>query len=445
MWKERQAYIEVVKKLGGDMPGRKAALEYMEASDARAHGELLEFPFVPYLFDASDRAFLEEETATAHRILEKVIAAYLADPSYRTLFHFPEEVERLILLPCPYSQLLPLCRLDFFLDEKDRSYKFCEFNADGSGAMSRDWLMGQALMQSESFEEFSRGRDVRQFELFDSWVEAFLACYRESEGAGKAPTVAIVDFEESGVMSDFRRFIQAFERAGCPARFVDARALAFDGKHLVDPSDGAVINAIYRRAVTSELLGHLDECDALIRAVAEEKVVLIGHFRTTVVHSKMVNVALFAPETRAFLAPEEVAFVETHVPRTYRLVSDSDEFDVDEVIADKDSWIVKPEDDYGAHGVYPGVDYAPCEWRCIVQANLDAGCIVQEYYRPHEVPLVNTRLAASGDPCEVESWQSMPGAYLYNGKMAGLYCRLGQGGVIALDHGGLCAPSFMVD
>lgn len=34
-----------------------------------------------------------------------------------SLFHFPAEVERLILLPCCYDELLPLARFDLFLDE----------------------------------------------------------------------------------------------------------------------------------------------------------------------------------------------------------------------------------------------------------------------------------------------------------------------------------------
>ena len=449
MREERAAYIEAIRQLQGDVEGRQAALAFMDASDARAHGEVLEFPFVPYLLNASDRAFLEHDMQLAHGILEKVIDRYLQHPGYRSLFHFPQAVEDLILLPCAYSQKLPLCRLDIFLDEDDFSYKFCEFNADGSGAMSRDLLMGQALMGSESFKAFARGRDVRQFELFDSWVDAFLECWREHAAATgcakELPSVAVTDFAESGVFSDFRRFIAAFEARGCPARFVDARAFAFDGEHLVDPADGTVIDAIYRRAVTSELLGHLDECQALIEATARQKVCLVGHFRTTVIHSKMVNVALFAPATRAFLTPEENAFVAAHVPRTYRLLSGSEEFSLDEVLQHKDAWIIKPADDYGAHGVYPGVDFDAGQWRELVEGNLDAGYIVQEYYRPPEVPLVKTRLdAQTGDPCRVESWQSMPGVYLYNGKVRGLYCRLGQEGVIALDHGGLCAPSFMV-
>ena len=443
MKEERAEYIDIIKDLNGDAAGREQALDFIRASDVWVHGEPAPFPFVPYLFNKADLDYIGAQCRMAHGILCKVIRRYLDDPSYRAMFKLPPEVERLVLLPCNYDQLLPMGRFDFFLDEDDLSYKFCEFNTDGSGAMSRDFMIGQALMKSETFKRFSQRHEVRQFELFDSWVEAFMRIYRTDENAVEHPTVCITDFRESGVFSDFNRFIEAFERAGIPARFVDTRAFEFDGKHLRDASDGTVINAIYRRAVTSELLQHPGECDALIDAVAAEKVCLIGHFRTTVVHSKMVSIALFDEKTRAFLTPEERAFIDAHLPRTYQLTSTPAGFILDEVKANKDSWIIKPADDYGAHGVYPGVDFDAAAWERIVDDNLDSGYIVQEFYPPRHVDIVNTELDEA-DPCKVESWESMPGVYLYDGKPVGFYCRLGQEGVIAIDHGGLCANSFEV-
>lgn len=443
MKEERAEYIDIIKDLNGDAAGRKQALDFIRASDVWVHSEPAPFPFVPYLFNKADLDYIGAQCRMAHGILCKVIRRYLDDPSYRAMFKLPPEVERLVLLPCNYDQLLPMGRFDFFLDEDDLSYKFCEFNTDGSGAMSRDFMIGQALMKSETFKRFSQRHEVRQFELFDSWVEAFMRIYRTDENAVEHPTVCITDFRESGVFSDFNRFIEAFERAGIPARFVDTRAFEFDGEHLRDASDGTVIDAIYRRAVTSELLQHPGECDALIDAVAAEKVCLIGHFRTTVVHSKMVSIALFDEKTRAFLTPEERAFIDAHLPRTYQLTSTPAGFTLDEVKANKDSWIIKPADDYGAHGVYPGVDFDAAAWERIVDDNLDSGHIVQEFYPPRHVDIVNTELDEA-DPCKVESWESMPGVYLYDGKPVGFYCRLGQEGVIAIDHGGLCANSFEV-
>lgn len=444
MERERSDYIQTILDLAGDTAGREQALEFIRQSDVWVHGQPAPFPYVPYLFNAHDMAFIEDVCATAHGILCKVIRRFLDDPSYRTVFRFPPEVERLILLPCNYDQLLPMGRFDLFLDEHDYSFKFCEFNTDGSGAMSRDYMIASALERTESFKRYAAQHKVEKFELFDSWVEAFMRVYRTDKNAVEKPTVAITDFRESGVFSDFNRFIAAFERAGYPARFVDIRDFVFDGEHLIDSTDGTVIDAIYRRSVTSEILQHPGECDALIDAVAAEKVCLIGHFRTTVVHSKMVSIALFDEATRReFLTDEECDFIDAHLPRTYQLKSDCP-VPLDTIKANKDEWIIKPEDDYGSHGVYPGVDYEQARWEQIVDECCDKDFIVQEFYPPRMVDIVNTEIDET-DPCKVEAWQSMPGFYVYDGKPAGFYCRLGQEGVIAIDHGGLCACSFKVD
>ncbi|MGI6032535.1 MAG: hypothetical protein ACOX69_03880 [Coriobacteriales bacterium] len=444
MKRERAEYIETVTSLGGDIAGRRQALDDLEKSDVWVAGAPAPFPYVPYLFNEDDWDYISGIAKMTHRILCKVIERYLKDPAYREMFALPKEVERLVMLPCGYDQLLPICRFDMFLDESDKSFKFCEFNADGTGAMSRDSEVAQALMKTESFKRFSAHRDVQPFELFDTWVEAFMRIYQSDKHAVAHPTVALVDFRESGVMSDFRRFIAAFERAGIPARFVDIRELAFDGEELVDSNDGTRIDAIYRRAVTSEILQHPGECDALIDAVAAEKVCLIGHFRTSVVHSKMVSIALFDPQTRAFLTDEEAAFIDAHLPHTHVLDRTLDPTLLEALKRDKDAWIIKPADDYGAHGVFPGVDYSQEDWERLVDGHLDASYIMQEFYPPHTVDIIDSKIVEGKDPCEIESWKSMPGCYVYDGKPIGMYCRLGQGGVIAIDHDGLCSASFLV-
>ncbi len=441
MLHERQEWIDIVKDLDGDKAGRKTSLEAIEASDAWVHGAPVAFSYVPNLFNKDDMDYLQKVCTTTHTILSKVIRHYLDDVSYRELFCFPKEVERLICLPCAYSELLPMGRFDIFLDEKDGSFKFCEFNTDGSGAMSRDLLVSEAMMQTKTFERFAQNHKVERFELFDSWVEAFMKSFREDPCYVPNPTVCVTDFKESGVFSDFNRFIDAFKKAGVNARFVDVRSFVFDGEHLIDPSDNTVINAIYRRSVTSEILQHPGECDALINAVEAGKVCLIGHFRTTVVHSKMVNVALFDPRTREFLTDEEWEFIQAHVPATYRLRHDTKDLDIDEVKANKDAWIIKPEDDYGASGVYPGVDFDQKRWEELVDANTDRSYIAQEFYTPRKVDII----LPGDEQAKVQSWQQMPGFYQYNGKICGFYVRLGQEGVIALDHGGIIANSFKVD
>ncbi len=464
MEKERAEYIQCIRDEHGDAQGRAQALATIEASDVLAHGKPVPFSFVPTLHNSDDMAFYEDVAATTTTILGKVITHYLEHPDYRALFAFPPEIERLILLPCGYEQLLPLARIDLFVDEHDKSFKFCEFNADGAAGMSRDVAIGAELAKTASFKRFAATkRSVRPFELIDSWVAAFLSIWATDPlSAGRpVPTVAVTDFTESAVMSDFTMFIEAFKRAGVDARFVDTREFSFDGQTLRDASDGTRIDAVYRRAVTSEICTKIDACGALIDAVAASRVCLIGHFRTNVIHTKMVNVALFDESREEFLTADEIAFVDAHVCRTYRL--EAGKADLAQVKATREKWIVKPADDYGGNGVFAGVDFSDAEWAAIVDEHLDCGFIVQEFYPPHHVDIVrpehpehgadsdaapgDASAAASGDaPVVVESWESMPGFYLYDGRLAGFYHRLGRGGVIAIgEAGGICAPVFGVN
>ena len=445
MKKERNEYIQIIKDLNGDIKGRKAALDFIKNSDIWVHGKPAPFPYVPNLFNAADLEYLNNVCKITHGILCKVISQYINSPDYRKLFAFSPELERLIMLPCNYEQMLPMGRFDIFLDQECKNFKFCEFNTDGSGAMSRDFMISSALELGETYKRFAAKHHVEKFELINSWVETFMEIYKSDANAVKNPNVCITDFEESGVFSDFNRFIEAFKQHGINARFVDVRKFEFNGKHLIDPSDGTVIHAIYRRAVTSEILQHPGECDALIDAVAAGKVCLIGHFRTTVVHSKVINIVLFDERTRSFLNKEECEFIDKHVPRTYRFTSKSKDFDLNEVKANKDNWIIKPEDDYGAHGVFPGVDFEQNIWEQIVEKHLDSSYVLQEFCKPPLVDIIRPEAPEDGDLCKVEKWQSMPGFYQYNGKLAGFYCRQGQEGVIAIDHGGLCVSSFKVD
>ena len=445
MKKEREEYIKIIKSLHGDEKGRKAALDFIRESDIWVHGKPAPFPYVPNLFNADDLEYISEICETIHTILCKVITRYLEDENYRKLFSFSPQLEKLILLPCGYEQKLPMGRFDIFLNEETKDFKFCEFNTDGSGAMSRDFMISSALELSDTYKQFKKNHKVEKFELINSWVEAFMETYYSYSGAVKCPNVCITDFEESGVFSDFNRFIEAFNQSGIPARFVDVRKFKFDGKHLIDPSDGTIIHAIYRRAVTSEILQHPGECDALIDAVAAGKVCLIGHFRTTIVHSKIINIVLFDDLTKSFLTKEECEFIDKHVPHTYRFNSNNKNFDIDEIKANKNNWIIKPEDDYGAHGVFPGVDYDQITWEKIIDENIDSSYVLQEFCNPPLVDIIRPEIPEDGDLCKIEKWQSMPGFYQYNGKLAGFYCREGQEGVIAIDHGGLCVSSFKVD
>lgn len=454
MKKERNEYLDILRELKGDAEGRAEAAKYVKDSDCYVYGFPAPFSFVPTFYTAEELAFMEKTVQMTHSILSKAIRHYVEDAEYRKLFAFPKEVEELILLPCGYEEQLPISRFDFFLSEDDFSFKFCEFNADGAAAMSRTQIGCEAVSRTESFRRFTEKHTVLPFELFDSWVSAFLDTYTSDTHVQKGaegqtdllpsmPNVLITDFKEAVTMSDVTRYIDSFAKAGVQARFVDIREVVFDGEHLVDPKDGMIFHAVYRRVCTSDIAKRHEECKALIDAAAAEKVVLIGHFRTTVTHAKMINIALLDPQTKAILTEEEWQFVQDHILPTYRLRSDNEALDIAAVKANKNDWIIKPEDDYDSHGVYAGGDMTQEEWEKTVDDAMDKGFVAMVFYTPakSQIALPRPEEAALAD-YGIGDWFSMTGTYSYNGRFVGFFSRMGQEHVISESHNGVSIPSF---
>ncbi len=439
-------YLDILENLQGDASGRAKALDYLQNSDVDAHGEPLNFSYVPYLVDKDLHEFFSDVVKTTHTILSKIIEQYLKDEDYRALFGYSKQLEDLIMLPCDYSQLLPMARFDIFMDEDNpQNFMFCEFNTDGTSCMSRDLILGEALMEGNALQQFvGNHKSVSNYELFDSWAAKCLSNYYECPYAISEPLVVVADFMDNhATYSDFDRYVEAFKRAGARSRVVDIRNLKFDGQKLFDSVSGDKVDCIYRRAVTCDIQNHLEECKDLIEAIKEKNVCLVGHFRTTVVHTKTVNIALFLPQTRSFLTESECQFIDDHCPKTYRL-DENLPIDIDEIADNPGKWILKPEDDYGAKGVFAGPDYDSVQWAELVQEHISQGYVAQQYAKQFTTDVLYTgRDLDNSTP--VQKFNAMPGLYCYNGEFSGIYLRCGNEGVIAVDHNGLVKPAFKVD
>ena len=446
-------YFDILDGLGGDVESRRAAYSYMESSTAIVHHEVVACSFVPRLFNARTYDVFKQTAETAHRILVKVMHRYLDDPEYRTIFSFDPRLEELILLPRGYDALLPFARVDVFLDEDDYRIGFCEFNADGSSGMNENREITNSLLGSESFKRFSQNHAVKPCELFESWVDEFLAIYATYEHRVDNPHVAICDYLENAVIDEFKVFAGLFEARGVECSIYDVRELSFDGSALVG-SDGKRVDAIWRRSVTNDVIEHWDESQGLIEAVRAEKVALIGSFAGHIVHDKQIFEALFHPKTVEMLDADEIDFIEQTIPTTSFL--DDEHANLGQIRANKNEWIIKPTDHYGADDVYAGAYVDEEEWNRLIDrfANGAAGepFLVQRYITPYKTATLppDTHIAEMTDEQVRERTSSAPynnlsGLYLYNGTFQGVFSRLGPRPTISKDMAGITAATIWVD
>ncbi|WP_165170951.1 circularly permuted type 2 ATP-grasp protein [Adlercreutzia sp. ZJ242] len=444
-------YFQIIDELDGDVPSRRAAHAYMRGSTAIVHHRVVDCSFVPRLFNQQTYDAMKGTAETAHRILCKVMQRYLDDPDYRRVFDFDERLEELILLPRGYDSLLPFARVDTFLDEDDYRVKFCEFNGDGSSGMNENREITNSVRDTAAFRAFADRHSVRGCDLFEPWVEAFLRIYATYEHRVEKPRVAICDYLENGVVDEFYLFANLFADHGVECAVADVRELTFDGEVLRD-AGGARVDAIWRRCVTNDVIDHWDESQALIDAVRAEKVALIGSFAGHIVHDKQIFEVLFKPETCAFLTADEISFIEQTVPLTAFLSDDA--VNVAQIRANKEEWIIKPSDHYGADHVYAGCEVSQSEWERLVDefANARAGYpfIVQRYIRPFKTETLppDARIEEAPDADvrrEPALYNNLNGLYLYDGAFTGVFSRLGPLPTISKENQGMTAATIWVD
>ena len=399
---------------------RKGALAMKEDAEHSAlnyNGILEKTTHIPKVFDEEDVRLFREISETSTRIFGKVMQHYREDENYRKLYPFPKELEELILLPRQYDAVLPIMRADIFYHEDTGQYQFCEINTDGTAAMFRDVELRKILINNPAHQDVIRRYDLEPFELFDSWVETFLALYDTYPKKKAHPNVVLADILENATMRELEMFARLFQEAGLNCEICDLRDFKYENGVLYSGT-GNEVDAIYRRAVTADVMAHYDEVGAFLNAVRDDAVFMAGAFETQLIHTKWIFYVLHHPMTGEILTEEERAFVAEHVPAT---VEFSEEYiSLDQVLADKDSYILKPMDAYASKGIYAsGREYTPEEWKKIASDLYGQGFLAQQYCEQYMTESIDF---AWGDG-KWHPYINMTGLYTYNGVFSGILMR----------------------
>ena len=426
-------------------PEDRGIKDYLNQSTAKYHNRVVGTLYVPKLFTHRQTRLFDRLIRELYGIFDQVIAHYIADADYRALFGFPKELEELILQQPLYTRNIPMSRIDLFLNEQTGEFKFCEFNTDGASAMNEDRELNVAFARSLAYQEFAKTHECHTYELFDSWVDEALQIYREyAHDAQALPRVAIVDFLENATINEFYIFKESFERQGCAVTVCDMRDLRFDGERCYTEEFGTV-DLVYRRAVTSDIMSHMEDAQEFLRAFRSGALCVLGDFRTQIVHNKILYKILHMDETMRFLTASERAFVRAHIPLTmslHELFDGKHEALRGKVMNEKDGWIIKPEDSYGSKGVHAGVELDSTEeWQQAVLAAKDLPYVLQEFCTPYRLDNIVFR----PDGWRWTDTSNLTGLFVYNGQFRGIYSRISYEQVISTQYNEMSLPTIIVD
>lgn len=395
---------------------------------------------VPYLhlpigYTREDASAFERAVDTMQRIGSKTIEAYMRDPEVRELYDFDPRLDALIRLPKQFPVDIPMGRFDVFYNGPD-AYAFCELNTDGSSAMNEADVIDGIIGQTLPVDQVSEDASLEYFELFHSWVAAVKHIYSDYLSWGGRPTqdgaplVAIVDFVDRGTTVEFERFKETFEADGLPCEIVDPREIQCRDGCMY--AGDRVIDIVYRRLVTRDLMERYAEIPDFIEGLKAGKTCVIGGIRTQIVHTKRFFEMLHHPVVRRHFTEAECAYIDAHVPFTQLLTEDAEVFK--RALSDKDAYIIKPVDFYASKGVCAGSDYTAAEWQTLLEERLGGDFVVQRYC---EEALINNLMEREDGEIVVQPYKTITGMYAYNGRFAGLYVRAGRHAVISGLHQGL--------
>lgn len=416
-----------------------AAIERFERSSASYRGEKLDTCYLPKIFGERQTEVLKDAAETMSVIMNKAILEYIHNPEYRKLFGFSKQLVEMIINVPKYQCLLPVARVDIFFDEETGDFMLCELNTDGTSAMNEDKQLCEVTKETLLFDELRGiGIELSAFELFDSLAKNFLNNYHTLENAKEHPHVVVTDFSELGCSNaEFEMFAEAFRSLGCTAEVCEIRKLSFHDGALYSTTDQK-IDLIYRRAVTADIMEHLDEIPDFLHAVKEKKVFMMGDFCTQVVHDKRFFCILQKEDTLQFLTPKEREFVKRHIPQTHYL--DASFMEQFKPQNDKNSWILKPMDSYGSHGIYAGRNMNDEEWNeCLSKSTKNkAEYIAQKFIEPYRT--INFDFQ---DNNPEGYYSNLTGLYVYCLNFAGIYSRQAKGNIISSIYDEFALGTFL--
>ena len=431
-----EEYINIVKRNQNRYyEDYKKAVEKVANSNAKYKGKPVPFLYQPMFFTEEDIENFTKIGTTLMSIANKVTKKYIESPRYRQKFRYPKLLEELILIDAGYDMNIPIGRFDIFYYGQGR-FKFIEVNTDGSSGMNEDNILAKVLLETEPMKRMGEKYNITYFELIDKWVEESIKTYNKFDGKVNKPNIAIVDFKETGITAEFEELKKAYIKKGYRAEIVDPRDLKYiDGSLYFNEMK---IDLIYRRIVTVEFIEKSKEIPDLINAYKNGAVCVIGSLKSQIMHNKIIFKILHDRETLEFLTEEEIKFIKEHIPYTEELSGDMKIFD--EVLNNKDKYIIKPIDSFASQGVYAGIDATQEQWKEILANSWNRDYLFQEFIDPP----IRSFVQFEEGRLKIEDLKLNIGAFMYNETFAGLYTRISKDNIIFGREGYYSIPNVLV-
>ena len=240
---------------------------------------------------------------------------------------------------------------------------------------------------------------------------------------------------EVGTSNEFQEFKRVYEENGFNCEIIDIRDLEYKNGKLC--RGDYVIDLVYRRIVTLELLKIKDDIKPFLDAYMDNAFFMIGSFRSQLMHSKLIFEIFRDEHTQSLLNYEEKKFIEKHVPFTKKI----EEQDVYEIIMNKDKYIFKPIDGYASLGIFVGRELTKEQLKEKLPEFIKTGYIYQEYYDMNKCEFLEFE---EKQPV-LNKFTQVVGLFIYNKHFIAPYTRIGKDNVVSGARKYYTAPNLFIN
>ncbi len=379
--------------------------------------------------------------------LQKVKDAAVADEAIFDELGLNTTERDLVKIDPGYAQVSPTSRLDSFLT--DDTYSFVELNGESPAGIAYADSASEIFRSLPVMKQFEKRYEIVQLEGRSRLLKVLLDSYDEFCGgkADKKPVIAIVDLKDLPTQKEFELFRDYFESQSYDSVICSPDQLEFDNDRLYFES--VAIDLVYKRLLVNEYLPIMHEHPALVNAYRAGAICMVNSFRSKLVHKKAIFAVLTNERYAGLFNDAELEAIRNHVPWTRRvhnektLYLDSEIDLIEWTRANSSKLVLKPNDDYGGHGIFIGWNSSEKEWdSAIEEALVDGDYLVQERVKTAKetFPMLFDQTGKWGMVEQLVDLDPL----LFDGVVGSAFTRLSSSELANVTAGGGMVPTFIV-
>jgi uncharacterized circularly permuted ATP-grasp superfamily protein len=400
----------------------------------------------PHFVTAEDWARITIVCETIWGAIQKVKDAAVENESLLEELGITETEKELVAIDPGYAEVSPTARLDSFLTET--AYSFVELNGESPAGIAYVDAAFDIFSELPVMRRFAETYHVRPLYGRRKMLDVLLRAHQEYLGRKPetAPTIAIVDLKDRPTQKEFELFKEFFEAEGHRSIICSPDELEFkEGRLRMGDFE---IDIVYKRLLVNEYLPIIKESPALLDAYRAGAICMVNSFRSKLIHKKALFAVLTDERHSHLFTVAEREAIRAHVPWTRRVRAEKSEYYgqqidlLDFIQKTRDRLVLKPNDDYGGHGIHIGWNTDEIGWEEGLRHALANG----DYLIQERVPTAREVFPALQEDGSIEFAEQLVDLdpLLFYGKVGSAFTRLSFTELANVSSGGGMVPTFII-